>query len=364
MEKVHRNIPIGVLPMVNKKINPDFSRFEKVLQKGGEPDRVPFYELFADEPIMEAILGKPVSNLEDYIEYQYCLGYDYVTLSGSRHIPNLVFPTEGHGVGVDSASLSKGHRKFNTASMGVIHNWEDFERYPWPKRDNIDFSIVEKANKLLPQGMKLIVRFGHQLEYPMTLMGFEGLSYALIDDPELVTAVFDKVGNIFSYAYEVCSQMECVGAVEIADDLGHKTGLLVSPSVLRQHVFPWYRQIVDICHRNDTFVILHSCGQLETIMTELIECGIDAKHSFEDQVMEVIDFKSKYGKDLAVLGGIDIDFLCRASEDEVRKRTREVLEACMPGGGYALGTGNSVANYIPVENFLVMLDEGWKVGKY
>lgn len=99
-------------------------------------------------------------------------------------------------------------------------------------------------------------------------------------------------------------------------------------------------------------------------MDDIIECGIDAKHSYEDQVMEVTDFKEKYGDDLAVLGGIDVDFLCRASEEEIRARTREVLEACMPGGGYALGTGNSVANYIPVKNFLAMLDEGWKFGRY
>lgn len=67
---------------------------------------------------------------------------------------------------------------------------------------------------------------------------------------------------------------------------------------------------------------------------------------------------------MAMLGGIDVDFLCRSTPDEVRARTRQVLEACMPGGGYALGTGNTVANYIPLENFLAMLDEGLKVGVY
>ena len=43
---------------------------------------------------------------------------------------------------------------------------------------------------------------------------------------------------------------------------------------------------------------------------------------------------------------------------EVRARVRQVLDACMPGGGYVLGTGNSVANYLPVQNFLAMVDEG------
>lgn len=41
-----------------------------------------------------------------------------------------------------------------------------------------------------------------------------------------------------------------------------------------------------------------------------------------------------------------------------------MLEACMPGGGYALGTGNSVANYIPLGNYLAMLEKGMKAGAY
>jgi uroporphyrinogen decarboxylase len=57
-----------------------------------------------------------------------------------------------------------------------------------------------------------------------------------------------------------------------------------------------------------------------------------------------------------------MDFLCRAGEAEVRQRVRRTLEACQPGGGYCLGTGNSVANYIPLGNYLAMLDEGRRFG--
>ena len=70
--------------------------------------------------------------------------------------------------------------------------------------------------------------------------------------------------------------------------------------------------------------------------------------------------KRQYGDRIAVLGGIDMDFLCWASEEQVRQRVRDTLERCMPGGGYCLGTGNSAANYIPLENYLAMLDEGRK----
>jgi uroporphyrinogen decarboxylase len=94
-------------------------------------------------------------------------------------------------------------------------------------------------------------------------------------------------------------------------------------------------------------------------MDDLIDdVGMDAKHSFEDTILSVTDAKIKYGDRIALLGGIDVDFLCRADEEQVRQRVRETLDACFPGGGYCLGSGNSVANYIPLDNYLAMLDEG------
>ncbi len=53
-----------------------------------------------------------------------------------------------------------------------------------------------------------------------------------------------------------------------------------------------------------------------------------------------------------------MDILARGTEEQVRRRTREILDCCGPGGGYVLGTGNSVADYLPLNNYLAMLDEG------
>ncbi|MBI2938952.1 MAG: hypothetical protein HYY04_00820 [Chloroflexi bacterium] len=94
-------------------------------------------------------------------------------------------------------------------------------------------------------------------------------------------------------------------------------------------------------------------------MEPLIEdVRIDGKHSFEDVIQPVIEAKRLYGDRIAVIGGIDVDLLCRGSEEEIRRRVREVLDVCFPGGGYCLGSGNTVTNYVPLENYLVMLDEG------
>jgi len=98
-------------------------------------------------------------------------------------------------------------------------------------------------------------------------------------------------------------------------------------------------------------------------MDDLIDdVGIDGRHSYEDSSNSVFDFKQTYGTRTAVLGGIDVDKMCRLSEAELRVHVRQVMDACMPGGRFAIGSGNSVANYIPVDNFISMLDEVAKYG--
>jgi uroporphyrinogen decarboxylase len=94
-------------------------------------------------------------------------------------------------------------------------------------------------------------------------------------------------------------------------------------------------------------------------MEDLIEdVGIDAKHSFEDTIQPVEAFSERYGKRIAVIGGVDIDLLSRGSEEQVRARTRQILRACTPSRAFILGSGNSIANYVSPQNYLAMLDEG------
>jgi uroporphyrinogen decarboxylase len=141
--------------------------------------------------------------------------------------------------------------------------------------------------------------------------------------------------------------------------MGYRSGPLISPEDLREFVLPGHKMVAQMSHDAGRPYLLHACGNLELIMNDLLDdVGIDAKHSFEDTFETVIEAKRTYGDRIALLGGIDVDFLCRADETAIRRRVRETLDACMPGGGYVLGTGNSVANYIPVDNYLAMLDEG------
>jgi uroporphyrinogen decarboxylase len=93
-------------------------------------------------------------------------------------------------------------------------------------------------------------------------------------------------------------------------------------------------------------------------MEDLIETvGIDAYHSFQDNVIPVEEYYRRYHGRIGILGGLDVGLLATGTPDQVRARCRQILDVCGPGGGYCMGSGNSVTNYCSVQNYYAMIDE-------
>ncbi len=349
------------------KREPDARRFLTAL-RGGEPDLVPFIELKHDPEIFEQLLEGPLvppdtpadrvveTDWANRIRCLAALGYDHIR--GACDIPLLRELVTGD----DTATYSRGRRAWQPEGEGLIATEEDFERYPWPSARDIDYTVVETAARLLPDGMTITAStHGGVLEWAMWLMGYVPFSYALYDNPGLVKAVVGRLGELILAAAETMAGMDRVGALFIGDDMGHKHGTLVSADVLRELILPWHKRIADAAHRQGKPYILHACGNVSEIMDELIDdCGIDAKHSFEDAIMPLREVKRRWGDRCAICGGVDVDKLARLPEEELRRYVRGILDDCSPGGGYLLGSGNSVTNYVPLGNFLAMLDEGMR----
>lgn len=331
----HSFVPASIKP------NPDFGQFRKVLLREGNPAYVPFYELFADLPIMETMLGKPLPNRAATVEFYYRMGYE--------HVPAWPCIPWVFGSLIDR---SHGY---------PITDWASFDSYPWPDSASVSYAEFESVIPVLPEGMMMVGQTGGVFETAELLLGYEQLCYALIDDPALVEALFTRIEEVYLPMYRGMAQIEQVGALVISDDLGFKTQTLISAEDIRKYVLPIHKKLAAIAHEAGKPCILHSCGQLAEIMDDLIDdVCIDAKHSYEDVITSVEEFKTRYGSRLSVLGGFDVDRLCRSSEEDIRAHTRHLL-SLGTDGGYALGTGNSVAQFIPLKNYAAMMDEAWKL---
>jgi uroporphyrinogen decarboxylase len=85
------------------------------------------------------------------------------------------------------------------------------------------------------------------------------------------------------------------------------------------------------------------------------DMGYDARHSYEDNILPVEEAYERYHNRIAILGGIDVDFVCRSNPDAVYARSKAMLERSARRGAYALGTGNSVPDYVPDEGYFAMI---------
>ena len=324
---------------------PDFEEFRKVLT-GEVPSRPVLYELFMNREIYHAAAGEHAaadgaSPVDEFRETAWAfrnLGYDYVAM-WTGQLCNLNFPSaDKHGK--STYSLNEGV---------MIHDRASFEAYPWQGLDAIALLDTDELAREMPDGLKGVpLGPGGILENIIKLVGYDNLCFMLVDDPDLAKDVFDAIGSRLLRFHELAVPLEMVGAMVYNDDWGFKTQTMISPADLRRYVFPWLRRIVATSHAAGKPILMHSCGNLESLYDDLIDdVHLDAKHSWEDTILPIEQAYDQLSDRLTVLGGIDVGFLCRATPQEIYDRSRAMLDRSREKGRYALGSGNSIPTYVP-----------------
>jgi len=334
-----------------RKYPADFGQLEKVLRRE-TPDRPVLFEYFVNGDLISYVNGESfvlldnrVDQIRAIIRFFHRAGYDYATIP-SRYFNAFSFENTDHEKKA-TVSLNEG---------SAITDRKSFESYHWPNPEQGDFELLVNLALELPERMKFIVSApGGVLENVIDLVGFERLCFMIYEDEELTKAFFDEVGARLLHFYEICSTIEPVGALIVNDDWGFKTQTMLSPEMLRQFVFPWHKKIVETIHQKGKYAILHSCGNLSEVMDDIVDdMNYDAKHSYEDNILVVEQAWKLWHEKIAILGGIDMDFLVRSEPEAIRKRSRNLLE--LTGSqAYALGSGNSIPTYVPIDNYLAMI---------
>jgi uroporphyrinogen decarboxylase len=150
-----------------------------------------------------------------------------------------------------------------------------------------------------------------------------------------------------------------IGAYWLSDDLGFNSGPFMSPDDNREFVMPVYSELGSMCKSRGIPFILHSCGKLDSIMEDLIGCGVNCLHSLPPNLYDLSDLKHRWGDHLSFAGNIDLNILALESQEATRNAVRAVRAVYEnePRGGVILSSANTVTNYCKVENYLAMMDE-------
>jgi uroporphyrinogen decarboxylase len=255
----------------------------------------------------------------------------------------------------------------------LIHDRAEFDAFPWPAPGELggypDYEDLDdflgRLARLLPPGMKLLVQLGYVFMGAWQLLGFENYCYKLADDPALVRDLHDWLGRCQLAVLEMLLGHDCLGTVWLPDDLCYNSGPMVSPRVYQTYVYPWYRRLVERCHAAGVPIGLHSDGDLARLLPDLVACGFDAIHPFEPPMNDIAAVKGAWGARIAVAGGIDLkETLCKGTPADVEAAVRARVAELAPGGGWLLGSSNSIPDFVPAANYRAMLAAGLEYGRY
>ena len=336
---------------------PDYANIVKAAENIPAP-RLPLYEHAISTGKIEEITGKCFNHLflgdhTDKMEFfrNYCrffldMGYDTVSFEGCI---SQVMP--------DAGCLG-GHME------SKIKCREDFEKYPWQEVPDMYFqkfgTYFDALREVLPPGMKVVGGVGNGVfECVQEIIGYINLCFYSADDPELYADFFKKTGEMIHNIWEMFLPKygDIFAVMRCGDDLGFKNNTLLPAEDIRRFVVPQYAKIVECAHRYDKPFLLHSCGAIFDVMPDIIKTAkINAKHSNEDQIAPFPEWVDRYGDEIGLFGGIDTDAVCRLSPPEIREYITDVLNCCKGKCGLAFGSGNSIPDYVPADNYIEMVN--------
>ena len=350
---------------MNESFSPDYRRIQNAAFN--QKTKMPLYEHNISSEVISSIINKNITALLNegddaslkeyfslYSDFHIAHGYDTYSFEGC--FTELI--QQGEGL--------MGH------AGSIINSFDDFNNYPWRELPEKYFSMFgpmfDTIAETLPPGMKIVGGVGNGMfESMQDFVPFTQLCYLEIDNPELFTALWNKIGQTLLMIWRELLEKysELFAVCRFGDDLGFKASTLIKPETIRKNVLPWYGEIIKLVHSYGKPFLLHSCGAIFDVMEDIIGLTkIDAKHSNEDAIAPMSSWLEKYGDRIGNFGGIDMDILCRENESGIRIYVKKRYQELVKHPGTAIGSGNQIADYVPPENFKTMIETVRELRKF
>lgn len=202
------------------------------------------------------------------------------------------------------------------------------------------------------------------------LRGTEQFLMDLALDPDfarhLLNRVTDTIDGLLRNYLEACGPF--IDMVELpGDDYAGNESLVISPRMFRTYIKPALARLVNTAKtfRADLKVMLHSDGNIQPLLADFVEIGVDVVHPLEPlPSMDLDAIKAEFGQKLAFLGGIDISHAMPGTREDVIAEVRRRIAQLGRGGGYVLSPSNHLQNDVPAENVIALFDAARQYGVY
>ena len=193
-------------------------------------------------------------------------------------------------------------------------------------------------------------------ERAWTLRGMENLLLDFIDHPAFV---HDLLGVIADYNIAQVKKALTfdIDAVYFGDDWGQQHGLQMGPALWREFIHPELKRMYHAVRAAGKYVFIHSCGDVDELLDDLVELGVSCFNPCQPEVMDVPALIQRYRGRLTFHGGLSTQrTLPYGTPDDVRKEVRALISLGQDGS-YILSPAHAVEGDVPLENLLAFMDE-------
>lgn len=332
-----------------------------------ESDRVPLWVGMSPEfrELAKARLGLPDDEAlsvflgDDFRRvYARYAGPDNRSPSASFAHPGATsrtpFGVERHGYGYGQPL---DHPLHGVRSVAAV------DAYPWPDPAWLDVSRI--AADARAWGRRYAILGGDWSPFyhdAIDLMGMDDLFPAMIEAPEVVEALLDRIVGY----YEAASRRIFDAAAReidiffIGNDFGTQQGPAVGGALFRRFFLPRLKRLIDLGHGYGLKVMMHCCGGFHPLIADLAAAGLDALQALQPDARDMAPAKLKrdFGGRIVFNGCIDTHHLLIAgTPDATRAGTRAVLEVMAPGGGFVASPSHDfLLPETRVENVVAMCE--------
>lgn len=339
----------------------------------GEADRVPI----VDSPWQATIERWQREGLPKEVDYVDYFGLDrvvYIIVDNSpRYEERVVEETEEYKVSTTRFGATMKQWR-HAASTPEFHDFTIVDPDAWrkakeritPDRDRVDWTNLQHNYQSWREKgywIQAALCFGFGVAHSW-IVGTERLLRALIKAPEWCMDMFGHLLEVnlslLEMVWDAGYTFDCVSW---NDDMGYKDNQFFSVRKYREILKPYHGRVIDWAHAKGIRAYLHSCGNINPFVPELVEMGLDALNPLEVKAgMDPIHLKKTYGKQLVFHGGINAALW--DDPQAIREEIERVVPVMKESGGYILSSDHSVPSSVSLEGFKRIIELAKKVGSY
>jgi uroporphyrinogen decarboxylase len=244
--------------------------------------------------------------------------------------------------------------------------WRETKARITPTRDRIDWDKLERDYRRWQETgtwTSLGFCFGFQVALSC-MVGTERLLIAMAEDPEWVADIFSHLLEVnIALAEMVLAEGYRFDDICWCDDMGFKGKPFFSLAMYRELLKPVHARAIAWAHDRGMKARLHSCGDIRTLVPDLIEIGIDMLNPLEVKAgMDPIALKAQYGDRLGFHGGLNAALYDHP--EELWEEMRRVIPIMKRGGGYWISSDHSVPETVSLETFREFVRLAKELGSY